>query len=191
MFQRISKSLFTLILIFISYTCFANYFQSDTVYFKGNYDHPPYQLLDDNLNPTGFSIELLRAIEKTMGLNIELELGPWGEIRHELETGKIDGLALMSYSTERSKTVDFSVPYVYITHAVFVRNNSDIKSFDDIKNLQVIVEKGDIMHDYLLSNNITKFIVPVKDYRTALRLLSAGDPRVPQGIAVQGPVPVQ
>jgi len=31
------------------------------------------------------------------------------------------------------------------------------------------------MHDYLISNRLTKYIIPVKNYQTALRLLSAGE----------------
>ncbi len=159
----------------ISSTLFAGYFQADTIYFKGNYDYPPYQLLDKDLNPSGFSIDLLKAIAQTMGLNITIELGPWNQVRTELEQGKIDGLAAMSPSPERRKFVNFSTSYVSITHSIFIRKNSNIKSVEDINNKQIIVVKGDIMHDYLISNQITKYIIPVRDYQTTLRLLSAGE----------------
>ena len=175
MIQRISKILFIIIFTSLTYVCFANNLQNDTIYFKGNYDYPPYQLLDNNLNPTGFSIDLLKAIAQTMGLNIKIELDSWNQVRTELETGKIDGLAAMSPSLERSKIVNFSTSYVSITHSIFIRKNSNIKSLEDIRGKQVIVVIGDIMHDYLVSNNITKYIIPVKNYQTALRLLSAGE----------------
>jgi len=172
---KYTKSIFTIVLLCSSLLSFANNNRADTIYFKGNYDYPPYQLLDEELNPTGFSIDILRAIEKTMGLNIEIELTSWNKARYELEDGKIDGLAAMSYSQERNKLVNFSTPYIYYTHAIFVRKDSDIKSLEDIRNKQVIVVKGDIMHDYLLSNNISKYLIPVKNYQTALRLLSVGE----------------
>lgn len=172
----IRKNLISLF-IFLSFTliCSANRYQSDTIFFKGNYDYPPYQLLDKDLNPTGFSVEILNAIKKTMGLNIVIELDSWNKVRYELEQGEIDGLAAMSYSEERKKLVNFSTSYTYITHAVFVRNESEISSFDDIKGKEILVIQGDIMHDYILTNNISKYIIPVKDYQTALRLLSAGE----------------
>ncbi len=173
--QKIIKTLLFIFILNISSTAFAGYFQSDTIYFKGNYDYPPYQLLDNELNPTGFSIDLLKAIAQTMGLNIKIELGPWNQVRTELEQGQIDGLAAMSPSPERRKIVNFSTSYVSITHSIFIRKSSNIKSIEDINNKQIIVVKGDIMHDYLVSNQITKYIVPVKDYQTALRLLSAGE----------------
>ena len=168
------------LLILLVLLCFkslsSNYLNgNDTIYFKGNFDYPPYQLIDNDGKPTGFSVEVLQAIAKTMGLKVNIELNEWNLVRSELESGKIDGVAAISYSSERSKLINFTSPYIYITHAVFVRNESHIKSFDDINDKQVIVVKGDIMHDYLITNNITKFIVPVKDYKTALRLLSAGE----------------
>ncbi len=168
------------LLILLVLLCFkslsSNYLNgNDTIYFKGNFDYPPYQLIDNDGKPTGFSVEVLQAIAKTMGLKVNIELNEWNLVRSELESGKIDGVAAISYSSERSKLINFTSPYIYITHAVFVRNESHIKSFDDINDKQVIVVKGDIMHDYLITNNITKFIVPVKDYKTAMRLLSAGE----------------
>lgn len=171
----IKKILITLILILSAYcnNLRAGSLQVDTLFFKGNHDYPPYQLLDKKNTPTGFSVDLLKAIEKTMGLNISIELAPWNQVRSELETGEIDGLAAMSYSTEREKKVNFSTPYLFITFDVFIRNNSTIKSIEDIKNKKVIVVNGDIMHDYLINKEITDYIIPVKNYQTALRLLSA------------------
>lgn len=173
----IKKLLITLILIFSVFcnNLRAGFLQADTLFFKGNHDYPPYELLDKKNIPTGFSVDLLKAIEKTMGLNISIELAPWNQVRPELEAGKIDGLAAMSYSKEREKKVNFSTPYLYITYDTFIRKNSNIKSIEDIKNKKVIVVNGDIMHDYLINNKITDYIIPVKDYQTALRLLSAGE----------------
>ncbi|MGC9375544.1 MAG: transporter substrate-binding domain-containing protein [Bacteroidales bacterium] len=151
----------------------AGFLQVDTLFFKGNHDYPPYELLDEKNTPTGFSVDLLKAIEKTMGLNISIELAPWNQARAELEAGKIDGLVTMAYSREREKKVNFSTPYLYITYDAFIRKNSNIKSIKDIKNKKVIVVNGDIMHDYLINNEITEYIIPVKNYQTALRLLSA------------------
>lgn len=175
MFKKI-VSLFILIsLICYSLALHANYSRQDTVFFKANYDYPPYHFLDKQLKPNGFSIDILNAISKTMGLNIKLQLDEWTTVRNELEHNKIDAVIGMSYAEERSLKVSFSAPYIYITHSFFVRNKSNIKSLEDIRDKQVLVVKGDIMHDYLISNNLTNYIIPVKNYLTALRLLSAGE----------------
>ncbi len=161
-------------LLLFSFHLYAKIPANDTIYFRGNMDYPPYQLLDKNKNPDGFSIDLLRAIGETMGLTIHIELGPWDEVRDQLEKGEIDGLAAMSYSIDRSRNVSFSTPYIYLTHAIFVRESSDINTVDDIQNKDIIVVNGDILHDYLIANKITESIIPVENYQSALRLLSAG-----------------
>ncbi|MFC2151647.1 transporter substrate-binding domain-containing protein [Bacteroidota bacterium] len=173
--NRILRFLFLIIILSFHYTLYADFYQKDTVFFKANYDYPPYHFLNENSIPTGFSIDILDAISRTMGLNIDLQLDNWTSVRLDLVNNKIDGIVGMSYSEQRSKTANFSAPYIYITHSVFTRKNSDINSIEDVGNKQIIVVKGDIMHDYLISNDVTKFIIPVKNYQTALRLLSAGE----------------
>jgi len=173
--RNLIKTLLFILILNISATAFAGYFQTDTIYFKGNYDYPPYHFLDKELKPTGFTIDIVNAIERTMGLTIDFQLDLWTTVRQELENNEIDGIPGMSSSPERSKSFNFSAPYSYISHAIFVRDGSEIKTIDDLENKQVIVVKGDIMHDYLISNNVTRFIIPVKNYKTALRLLSAGE----------------
>ncbi|MDA3952495.1 MAG: transporter substrate-binding domain-containing protein [Bacteroidales bacterium] len=175
MIKKTTKYLILIYFISINFSIYANFDDNDTLYFKANYDYPPYQFFDENLNPTGFSIDILNAISKTMGLNINIELDNWTQVRQDLDNKKIDAVLGMSSSLERSKTINFSAPYIYITHSLFVRNGSDIETINNIKNKQVLVIKDDIMHDHLISNNITEYIIPVKNYKTALRLLSAGE----------------
>lgn len=167
-------------LILIYFTCInfsvnAYNVGNDTIYFKASNDYPPYQFIDENLNPTGFSVDILNSISKTMEINIKTELDSWTEVKQDFDNKKIDGLATISYTPEQSETINYSVPYIYITNSLFVRDGSNMKSIDEINNKQVLVVKGDVMHDYLISNNLTKNIIPVKNYKTALSLLSAGE----------------
>ena len=90
----------------------------------GDYNYPPYEFLDENGEPTGYSVELTRAIAEVMGLEVEIRLGPWGEIREALETGEIDAIHGMFYSEERDKVVDFSPPHTIVHHAIFARQGS-------------------------------------------------------------------
>ena len=58
----------------------------------GDHRFPPYQFLE-NGKPTGFNIELIQAVAKVMGLTVRIELGPWSEMRRQLEEGGVDVLA--------------------------------------------------------------------------------------------------
>src|SRR5512137_2231401 len=79
----------------------------------GDHDNPPYEFLE-NGKPTGFNIELIRAVAEVTGIDVEIRLGPWNHIRHDLEQGKVDMLAGMYYSKDRSRLVDFSVPHTMV-----------------------------------------------------------------------------
>jgi len=138
-------------------------------------DYPPYSFLNEKGEPTGFNVELTRAIAEVMEMGIEIKIGPWGEIREALETGKIDAISGMYYSEERDKLVDFSPPCVIVSHVIFARPDSPaIESEDDLHGKEIIVVQGDIMHDYVLKNDISQNPVLVNTQAEALRLLASG-----------------
>ncbi|HEX2770239.1 MAG TPA: transporter substrate-binding domain-containing protein, partial [Geobacteraceae bacterium] len=139
----------------------------------GDHENPPYEFLEDG-KPTGFNIELIRAVAEVMGLDVEIRLGPWGKVRQDLEQGKIDALAGMYYSVERSRLVDFSLPHTMVSAGLFVRGDSPIRSIEDIKGKEVIVQKGDVIDDYLRERGLTSRIVEVTDPEDELRLLASG-----------------
>ena len=138
-------------------------------------DYPPYSFLDEEGKPSGYNVELTRAIAEVMGLNVEIQIGPWGDIRHGLGTGKVGLISGMYYSKERDKSVDFSSPYTIVHHAIFARRDSPkIKSEADLRGREIIVMRGDIMHDYVLTKGLSKSPVPVDTPAEALRLLASG-----------------
>ena len=139
----------------------------------GDHDCPPYEFLENGL-PTGFNIELMRAVAAVMGFDVEFRLGPWIEVRQGLEQGGIDALAGMYYSVDRSRLVDFSVPHTMVTSGIFVRKDSPIRSFEDIRGKEIIVQEGDIIHDTLKRNGLASRIVTVTDPGQELKLLASG-----------------
>ncbi|HET6418561.1 MAG TPA: transporter substrate-binding domain-containing protein, partial [Geobacteraceae bacterium] len=139
----------------------------------GDHDCPPYEYLENGI-PTGFDVELMRAVADAMGFDVEFRLGPWNKVRQDLELGRIDALAGMYYSIERSRLVDFSVPHTMVTSGIFVRKDSTIRSFADIQGKEIIVQEGDIIHDSLKRNDLASRIVAVTDAPQVLRLLASG-----------------
>lgn len=135
--------------------------------------YPPYEFLEGDA-PTGFNIELIRAAAEVMGLKIQVRLGPWSTVRRNLETRKIDIIAGMFYSKERDELVDFSVPHSLVTSGLFVREGSPVRSIDGMRGREIIVQEGDIMHDFLKGSGIASKIIPVEDPAEGLRLLASG-----------------
>lgn len=145
-----------------------------TIRVGGDYDFAPFEYLDEQGTPAGFDLDVLRAVAEVMGLEIELRLGPWEQVRQDLEQGRIDLLAGMRYSEERALTVDFSAPYLINTSAIFVRQGSSIRSLEDLKGKEIIVQHGDIMDDQVRTMNLAANIVLVKNQTEALNLLAQG-----------------
>jgi len=141
----------------------------------GDRDYPPYEYLDERGRPSGYNVDLIRAVAQVMGMNIEIRLGPWAQVRNALETGKIDMIEGMFSSPERMNYVDFSVPHTIIHHAVFIRKEGiRIEALEDLKGKEIIVQKGDIMHDYVLAKGLSTRVVLVESPVEALRILSSG-----------------
>lgn len=139
-------------------------------------DYPPYAMVDENGQADGFSVDLIKAVAREMGLELKFEVGPWSVEKSRLERGEIDALPLVAYSTERDKYFDFSRVYI-INHAViFVRKGdlSDYQTHEDFRGKEVIIMRGDSSHEYIKSSHITNKIFETATVGDALKLLSSG-----------------
>ncbi len=139
----------------------------------GDHNYPPYEFLE-NGKPTGFNVELMRAVADVMGFDVEIRLGPWSKVRRDLEQGKADVVTGMYYSEERLKLVDFSVPHTIVSPGLFVRKDSPLRSFNDMRSKEIIVQKDDILYDYIRENGVTSHIIAVTDPIDAVLLLASG-----------------
>jgi polar amino acid transport system substrate-binding protein len=146
-----------------------------TVIVGGDRDYPPYEFLDKDGQPSGYNVELTRAIANVMGMKVEFRLGGWSEMREALQSGKIDVLQGMSYSEERSREVDFSLPHTIVNHAIFARRDSPmINSLEELEGKSVAVHRSGIMHDYLVRNVFRGRLETTVTPADAIRFLAAG-----------------
>ncbi len=146
---------------------------SQKIIVGGDNNYPPYEFMNEYGNPTGFNIELLEAIARVEGLSLDIQLGPWNDVRQKLENREIDMLSGMYYSQERDLHADFSKPHSWNIPGIFIRRGSDLHSMEELDGHQILVQQGDIMHDYLRAQpGVT--IVPAADPIEALKILSSG-----------------
>ncbi|KEA64135.1 putative two-component sensor [Marinobacterium lacunae] len=140
----------------------------------GDHYHPPYEFLDDSGAPAGYNVELTRAIAEVMGVDVRFVFGEWADMRRKLESGEVDILQGMSYSEERAKTFDFAPPHAIVHQSFFARKGAPAARLDELKGKEVIVQRLDIMHDYLLEHNVGAELITVDTHADALRLLASG-----------------
>jgi ABC-type amino acid transport substrate-binding protein len=74
-------------------------------------NYAPYTYVNEQGQPDGFSVDLIKAVAQVMGFKLEIKVDTWAHAVSTLESGEIDFLPMMAYSTERDKTFDFSPPH--------------------------------------------------------------------------------
>jgi len=141
----------------------------------GDQSYPPYEFINENGQPDGFNVELTRAIASIMGLDVEIRLSSWSEMRQGLATGQVDILQGMAWSRERTAEVDFSTPHAKVHQSIWVRKGSNISKLQDLVNKDVIVMRHAVMHDFMLRHpELGARLHPVETLEDALRALSRG-----------------
>ena len=99
---------------------------------------PPIEMLDENKNVVGYSIDYLKAVAKEAGLNVEFHNTAWDGIFAALESRQADIIASSVTITEkRKKAMGFSDPYCEIRQAVVVPVGVDIKTLKELDGKKV------------------------------------------------------
>ena len=148
--------------------------QNKTLLIGANKYFTPFEFLNKKGEPDGFTIDLMNAVAKAEGLDIQFLLNTWSNTRRDLKNNKIDAVTGMMYSAERDKLFDFSVPNIIIPYAIFVRNGSSIKILSDVEEKEIIVVQDVYAHDWLTRNKTTDSIIVVNTPNKALQLLASG-----------------
>lgn len=93
---------------------------------------PPYEFYEGN-EIVGIDAEIAAAVASKLGLTLEIEDMEFDSIIASIQAGKADmGLAGMTVTDERKKSVNFSDSYATGVQAVIVKEDSEITSVDDL-----------------------------------------------------------
>jgi glutamine transport system substrate-binding protein len=128
--------------------------KNDKVYKVGvDTTYPPFEFKEGD-EYKGIDIDLINAIAKNQGFEIELSPMDFGGIIPAMQANQLDlAIAGMSITDERKKVVDFSTPYFDAGLTVVVKeDNASIKSVDDLKVKKVAVKKGTTGAKYAQDN---------------------------------------
>jgi signal transduction histidine kinase/ActR/RegA family two-component response regulator len=139
-------------------------------------DYPPYAFFDAEGQPSGFNVDLAKAVGRVMGRKVEVRMAPWSQVRAALENREIDAIVGMYFSAERDKLVDFSPPFAVVHHSAFRRAGSGTRvTADDLRGKRLAVMRGDIMHDWAVENGLDAELLLVDSQAAALRCLAAAE----------------
>ena len=146
--------------------------------YEDAWDLWPYVFLNENGEPDGYNIDLLKLIFKELDIPYVVKLKPTLEAQEDLKNDKCDLMLRMdaSYSKDNNS---FSKNIVQLfTHSVVVPKDKHIhiRHGKDLENYRVVVHTGSFSHYYILKKNLGKEVVPYDDMKTAIHdLMTRGD----------------
>lgn len=147
-----------------------------TLQIGADYAYYPYEYVNEFNQADGFDIDIMKALTSELNMDYEIQSDNWFSIKQKIEKGELDMLAGMYFHPDRANKVNFSMPYIIITHSIFVNKGDYLHSLKDVRdqeNLKVVVENSSILHKYLTTAGISsERILPVENQLDALRILS-------------------
>ena len=125
----------------------------------------PFEFQTPNKEIVGFDIDLMKAIAKAEGFNVEFINTLWGVIFESLKNGDRDMIMSgITITPKRLEVVDFSHPYFAAHQLIMTQSNlTSIKDLNDLKgkNIAVVANSaGDIIATNAFgkaSKNIKRF----------------------------------
>jgi signal transduction histidine kinase/ActR/RegA family two-component response regulator len=136
----------------------------------------PMSFVDETGTPTGFVVDLMAAIERTMGLTFERVVGTTAEINSAFVRGELDMLQTYAEDPAREAHADFSVPYLTVAGSIFVRSDiaSTVTELDDLRGRRVLVHPGSLGEQLLDAAGLADSVVHVASVDEAFEWLEAG-----------------
>ncbi|BBK78256.1 ABC transporter substrate-binding protein [Clostridium butyricum] len=121
-------------------------------------DYPPYEFhatVDGKDEIKGFDIDIAQAVADDLGVKLEIKDMDFDGLLVALQGDKVDMVfAGMTPTEERKQNADFSDIYYTATHRFILRSGEEgsVKSFDDLKDKKIGVQKGSIQEGIAKDN---------------------------------------
>ena len=107
-----------------------------------NAEFPPFEYVNDNGEPDGFDVALIKAIGEKLGVEVVVDNMEFASLVSSIGS-KIDvAIAGMTITEDRQKTVDFSNPYYEAVQYVILPTGSEIAAAEDLKGKSIGVQLG-------------------------------------------------
>lgn len=117
--------------------------------------YPPFEMTDENNQPTGISVEMAQALATSLGKELVIENIPFAGLIPALRTGNIDLIiSSMTRTEERAQSISFSDPYLHTGLCILVSKNNTAESVSDIDlpGSKIAVKQGTTGHIYANAN---------------------------------------
>jgi len=101
---------------------------------------PPFSFVDRNGERSGSSVDICKMIAKEMGVKVKFLNYDWDGLIPALLSKKADMLAAdMTPTLKRAMKIAFSTPFMYTGSVVFVKNDSSLKTIEDVRKADATI----------------------------------------------------
>jgi len=132
-------------------------------------DFPPFEFINETTNQiVGIDIDLVKLVAQKIGYEVEIVPIDFDGLIPALQAGQIDIVASgMTITEDRSKVVDFSIPYWEANQAILIVKGSQFKprGLEDLNGKVVGVQTGTTAEELVTKYiNETSANIQVKSY---------------------------
>jgi glutamine transport system substrate-binding protein len=134
--------------VFLLAGCGSNQGKSDsdgkmkTLKVGTNAAFAPFEYMEKG-KVTGFDIDLIHAVAKEAGYQVDVQHEGWDSMLANLENKQSDlAISGITINDDRKKTYDFSRPYFEAANVIVVKKGSNVKNALDLKGKKVGVQNG-------------------------------------------------
>lgn len=167
-------SIFILSMILFGVKMTSAHADDVTIRVAGDNNYPPYEYMSENGVYEGFNVDIINAISRETGLDLELVPMDWEDAISALENGQVDVVQGMTITDYRDIVFDFTEPIVVNSQSIFVRTETSfISDVDDFNGLKVAYQSGDVNFESLSEiDNIE--LLPMNNQPEAMNALLEG-----------------
>lgn len=140
----------------------------------GSFPIAPYNI-NNNETFSGFSIDLLQAVSRQVGLDPVFRAETIGTFPDSIRNGYIDIVASLPYSVERDAYLEYSEAFEYVTYWIYAHSNrTDITDLASLKKKTIAVTSGNIMNKLYAKHLPEATFIEVQHLEEMFRLVSEG-----------------
>jgi PAS domain S-box-containing protein len=145
--------------------------------YEDAWDLWPYVFLNENGEPDGYNIDLLKLIFKELDIPYVIKLMPTLEAQADLKSGKSDLMLRMDAEFSRGNSSYGKSIIQLFTHSVVMPKDHlvNIETGKDLSRYTVIVHDGAFSHHLLKNKGWAKEIIAYDDMKEAIQHVSSAD----------------
>lgn len=135
---------------------------------------PPFEYVNEKGEYKGIASEYLEIISKYTGLKFEINASDWYSVISNIKDKKLDMLACVAKTSDRENYLNYVSPYLTIDVVVIAKKELNIKSFDEIQNYTIAVQKGNFVYEKIMKKYPNVKFVFASSNKEAFDLVSYG-----------------